>query len=95
MVLFLAAANRDPRKWDEPERFDLMRQTSGHVGFGFGIHQCLGQMVARLEGELVLEALLPRIKSIRADRPGGSAPEQYDPCAGELARGSGACLTWG
>ena len=44
MVLFLAAANRDPRKWDQPERFDLARQTSGHVGFGFGIHQCLGQI---------------------------------------------------
>ena len=69
VVLFLAAANRDPRKWDEPEGFELSRQTSGHVGFGFGIHQCLGQMVARLEGELVLEALLPRIRSIRATGP--------------------------
>lgn len=69
VVLFLAAANRDPRKWEEPERFDLTRQTSGHVGFGFGIHQCLGQMVARLEAELVLEALLPRIRSIRPTGP--------------------------
>lgn len=69
VLLFLAAANRDPRKWEHPEAFDLARQTSGHVGFGFGIHQCLGQMVARLEGELVLEALLPRIKSIRLTGP--------------------------
>ena len=70
VLLFLAAANRDPRKWDKPETFSLSRQTSGHVGFGFGIHQCLGQMVARLEGELVLEALLPRVRSIRlADPP--------------------------
>lgn len=67
VLLFLAAANRDPRKWDAPERFDISRVTSGHVGFGFGIHQCLGQMVARMEGELVLEALLPRVKSIRLD----------------------------
>ena len=64
VLLFLAAANRDPRRWDSPETFDITRQASGHVGFGFGIHQCLGQMVARLEAELVLEALLPRVRSI-------------------------------
>jgi 4-methoxybenzoate monooxygenase (O-demethylating) len=55
VLIFMAAANRDPRKWDNPDTYDLSRQTSGHVGFGFGIHQCLGQMVARLEGELMLE----------------------------------------
>lgn len=65
VLLFLAAANRDPRKWAHPEAYSLDRQVSGHVGFGFGIHQCLGQMVARQEAELVLEALLPRIKSLR------------------------------
>jgi 4-methoxybenzoate monooxygenase (O-demethylating) len=69
VLIFMAAANRDPRKWTNPDAYDLSRQTSGHVGFGFGIHQCLGQMVARLEGELVLEALLPRIKSIRLTSP--------------------------
>jgi cytochrome P450 len=65
VLLFLAAANRDPRKWSEPERFDIDRSASGHVGFGFGIHQCLGQMVARLEGELVLAALVKRVRAIR------------------------------
>lgn len=65
VLLFLAAANRDPRRWANPERFDITRITSGHVGFGFGIHQCLGQMVARLEAELVLEALIPRVQSLR------------------------------
>jgi len=65
ILLFLAAANRDPRKWHDPDRFDIDRVTSGHVGFGFGIHQCLGQMVARLEGELVLDALVKRVKAIR------------------------------
>jgi 4-methoxybenzoate monooxygenase (O-demethylating) len=65
VLLFLAAANRDPRRRVDPERFDIERKTSGHVGFGFGIHQCLGQMVARLEVELVLEAMLPRIRSLR------------------------------
>jgi len=69
VLLFLAAANRDPRKWAGPDRFDIDRVTSGHVGFGFGIHQCLGQMVARLEGELVLDALLRKVKAIRSAGP--------------------------
>ncbi|MCB2065692.1 MAG: cytochrome P450 [Erythrobacter sp.] len=69
VLLFLAAANRDPRKWDNPDRFDISRNAGGHVGFGFGIHQCLGQMVARLEMEAVLDALIPRVAAIRATGP--------------------------
>jgi cytochrome P450 len=65
VVLFLAAANRDPRRWPEPARFDIGRQASGHVGFGFGIHQCLGQMVARQEIDVLLRAMLPRVGAIR------------------------------
>lgn len=64
ILLFLAAANRDPRRWEEPESFRIDRQASGHVGFGFGIHQCLGQMLARQEAELVLDALLNRVARI-------------------------------
>jgi cytochrome P450 len=69
VILFLAAANRDPRCWHEADRFDLDRATSGHVAFGFGIHQCLGQMVARMEAELVLGAMIPRIAEIRLAGP--------------------------
>jgi cytochrome P450 len=66
VLLFLAAANRDPRHWGEDaEQFNIRRQVSGHVGFGFGIHQCLGQMVARQEAELILDALLSRVEEIR------------------------------
>ena len=65
VLLFLAAANRDPRAWEAPERFDIRRSASGHVGFGFGIHQCLGQMVARMEAEVILNAMIPRIAAIR------------------------------
>ena len=54
ILMFLGAANRDPRRWDDdPDRFDLTRDPSGHVGFGMGIHQCVGQHVARLEAEAV------------------------------------------
>lgn len=65
VLLFLAAANRDPRQWPEPERFDIERTSGGHVAFGLGIHQCLGQLVARMEGELVLQALIPHVRTFR------------------------------
>ena len=65
VLLFLAAANRDPRRWQNAEAFDITRQSGAHVGFGYGIHRCLGQMVARLEMEAVLEALLHSVESFR------------------------------
>lgn len=65
VVLFLAAANRDPDQWSDPDCFNVSRNASGHVGFGFGIHQCLGQMVARFEMEAVLAALLAHVSEIR------------------------------
>lgn len=57
VLLFLAAANRDPRHWDDPARFDIWRKTGGHVGFGAGIHLCVGAAFARMEGEALLTAL--------------------------------------
>jgi 4-methoxybenzoate monooxygenase (O-demethylating) len=64
VLLFLAAANRDPRQWEDPERFDISRKASGHMGFGSGIHACVGRMVARLEGEVLLGALARRVAAI-------------------------------
>jgi cytochrome P450 len=64
VLLFLAAANRDPRQWAQPDRFDIRRKTLGHVGFGYGIHACVGQMVARLEAEILLSALVRSVASI-------------------------------
>lgn len=64
VLLFLAAANRDPRHWERADEADITRSASGHVGFGFGIHQCLGQMVARMEAEALLCALIPRVAEI-------------------------------
>lgn len=69
VVLFLASANRDPTRWDDPDRFCISRNASGHVGFGFGIHQCLGQMVARFEAEAVLSALVEQVSEIRLASP--------------------------
>jgi len=64
ILMFLGAANRDPRRWDAPDTYDITRRTSGHVGFGSGIHMCVGQLVARLEGEVMLTALAQRIAKI-------------------------------
>lgn len=64
VLLFLAAANRDPREWQDPDTFDIRRSASGHVGFGYGIHMCVGRMVARLEAEALLNALTKRVESI-------------------------------
>jgi 4-methoxybenzoate monooxygenase (O-demethylating) len=64
ILLFLASANRDPRRWDDPERFDIGRRATGHVAFGAGIHLCVGQMLARLEAEMIFTALATRVARI-------------------------------
>jgi cytochrome P450 len=64
VLMFLGAANRDPRRWEKPDSYDINRRTSGHVGFGSGIHMCVGQLVARLEGEVMLSALARRVAKI-------------------------------
>lgn len=69
VLLFLGAANRDPRQWDDPTAFDIRRKTLGHVAFGNGIHVCVGQMVARLEAEMMIGALLRRVKSFEIVAP--------------------------
>jgi cytochrome P450 len=63
VLLFLAAANRDPRRWDRPDTFDVTRRAAGHMTFGTGIHGCVGQAVARLETEAILAALASRVAS--------------------------------
>jgi len=64
VLLFLAAANRDPRRWERPNTFDVSRRAAGHMTFGTGIHGCVGQAVARLETEAILTALTRRVASL-------------------------------
>lgn len=63
MMMFLASG-RDPRRWDEPDRFDVRRKVIGHVNFGHGIHACVGQALARLEGQSLLASLVRRVERI-------------------------------
>jgi cytochrome P450 len=67
ILVFVAAANRDPRRWENADSFDVSRRASGNLGFGTGIHGCAGQMMARLEGDIVLTALAKKVKTIRLE----------------------------
>jgi cytochrome P450 len=67
-VLF-GSANRDPRKWPDPDRFVVDRGPMDHVGFGYGVHGCAGQGLARVEAHVVLSALLDRVDTIRLTAP--------------------------
>jgi cytochrome P450 len=63
VLLFLAAANRDPRRWERPDTFDVRRRATGHMTFGTGIHGCVGQAVARLESEAIFRTLAKHVAS--------------------------------
>jgi cytochrome P450 len=71
--LLFATANRDPRKWSEPDRFDLKRENRGHVGWGFGVHACVGRVLAQIEAEALIGALARHVRSFE---PAG-APEPW------------------
>jgi len=62
LMVSFASANRDERQWEEPEKFDIRRDNRRHVGFGYGVHACVGQGLARLEGQAILSALARRVK---------------------------------
>lgn len=65
VMLMIGAANRDPARWPDADRFDVARDTTGHLGFGFGIHFCLGSHLARLESRCALEAIVGRLPNLR------------------------------
>ena len=62
--LLTASANRDPRKWERPETFAVDRPMLGHLALGRGVHQCIGQMIARTEAECLFNAMLDRIERV-------------------------------
>jgi cytochrome P450 len=72
VMLATASANRDPSRFPEADRLDVGRDTSGHVGFGHGIHYCLGAPLARLEGEIAFGMLLSRFPELALAVPESS-----------------------
>ena len=80
ITLVLGAANRDPRHWgDDAEAFRSDRSVSGHVGFGFGVHFCLGAALARHEATAALDALVPWLAADQ-DLAGAAGDDHIDSC---------------
>lgn len=65
VLVVLAAADRDPERFSEPDTLDLSRRDNQHLGYGHGIHYCLGAPLARLEGQTAIATLLRRLPDIR------------------------------
>lgn len=70
----LPAANRDPDRFENPDIFDTDRDATGHLAFGHGLHQCLGQHLARIELEVVFEKLVHRFPDLRLAMPANDVP---------------------
>jgi cytochrome P450 len=66
-LLLFGSANRDERRWDDPDVLDIARNPAGHLAFGHGIHHCLGAALARLEARVALEELLPVLGAYAVD----------------------------
>ncbi len=67
LVLLTASANRDDRRFDDPDRFDIHRTIEHHLTFGHGIHFCLGAALARMEGQVALDEVLNRFPEWEVD----------------------------
>jgi cytochrome P450 len=69
VLLLIGSANRDPRKFPDPDRFDITRNPRDHLSFGNGVHLCLGASLARLEARLAYETLVARVRNVRQAGP--------------------------
>ncbi|HEX5495751.1 MAG TPA: cytochrome P450 [Mycobacteriales bacterium] len=78
VIALLSTANRDPGEFDDPTRLDLGRQGRRHIAFGYGVHQCLGQTLARAELQIVLTRLFDRFGTLRLAVPADAVPLRHD-----------------
>ncbi len=78
VVVSLLAANRDPRRFDNPDTLDIHRKARGHLSFGHGVHQCLGQQLARIEMRAGFEGLLRRFPTLELAVPASEVKLKTD-----------------
>ncbi|MEU5163810.1 cytochrome P450 [Streptomyces sp. NPDC020875] len=95
VVLAASAANRDPARFTDPHTLDLRRSSVGHVGFGHGVHQCLGQQLARVEMRVAFPALAARFPGLRLAVPADEVPLRDPSSAATIIYGVTALpVTW-
>jgi cytochrome P450 len=78
VIISLLAANRDPQRFEDPDTLDLHRTARGHLSFGHGIHQCLGQQLARIEMRAGFAGLLRRFPTLQLAVPAGDVRLRTD-----------------
>lgn len=78
VMLSLPMVNRDPNRFPDPERLDITRRPGGHLSFGHGVHQCLGQQLARVEMRVGYAALFDRFPSLALTVPAEQVPMRTD-----------------
>lgn len=69
VMVFIGSASRDPDQWDDPDTFDIRRPIKGQIGYGVGVHGCVGQMFARLEAECFFQAFARQIETVTVAGP--------------------------
>jgi cytochrome P450 len=78
VLVSIPAANHDPEQFPDPDVLDLARPANGHVAFGHGVHQCLGQQLARVEMRVGFPALFRRFPNLRLAVPPEQVPLRTD-----------------
>jgi cytochrome P450 len=78
VIISIPAANRDASRFERADEFDIHRPATGHVGFGHGVHQCLGQQLARVEMRVGFSALFREFPDLRLAIPDEEVPMRHD-----------------
>jgi cytochrome P450 len=78
VLVSVVATNRDPRHLPDPDEFDVRRERSPHMAFGHGVHQCLGQQLARIEMQVGFAELVRRLPNLRLAVPADEIPLRTD-----------------
>ncbi|HZE39728.1 MAG TPA: cytochrome P450 [Stackebrandtia sp.] len=78
ITVSVPSANRDPERFDDPDALDVTRHANGHFAFGHGVHQCLGQQLARIEMRIGFNELIRRFPTLRLAVPASEVPMRTD-----------------